>query len=62
MTMPHRFLNEHPDVLQVLLAHIGAIAISFLDVELALKISSLVLAIGYTCWKWHTEWKKSKDK
>lgn len=60
--MPHRFLNNHPDVIQVILAHLGAMFISFMDVEMGLKIFSLLLAICYTCWKWHFEWKKSKSK
>ena len=59
--MPHRFFNNHPDVLQVILAHVAAIGITFLDVELLLKITSLSLAILYTGWKWYTEWKKNKD-
>lgn len=54
------FIHEHPDVLQVILAHLGAVAISFTDVELFFKILSLVLASGYTLWKWIHEWKKTK--
>lgn len=56
----HKFLHEHPDVLSVVLAHIAAIGISLTNIELALKILSLLLAIGYTGWKWLHEWKKSK--
>ena len=56
--MPTRFLHNHPDVIQIILIHLGAISISFLDVEYFLKFSSLILAISYTVWKWRKEWKK----
>jgi hypothetical protein len=56
----HKFFHEHPDVISVLLAHTGAIALTFTNVEWVLKILSLLLAIGYTGWKWVYEWKKSK--
>lgn len=37
----------------------GAIGITFTGVEMALKLLSLALAIGYTAWKWR---KDSKQK
>lgn len=58
--MIHKFLHDHPDVLSVILAHVGAIGLTFMNVEWTLKIISLLLAIGYTCWKWVVEWKKNK--
>lgn len=57
-----KFLDEHPDVLGVIMAHFAAIGISFTRIELGLKIVSLLAAIGYTVWKWQHEWKKSKKK
>jgi hypothetical protein len=60
-----KFIQDHHDIFQVLLAHLGAITISFLNVENTLKITSLLLAIGYTSWKWRTEYvnrKHGKDK
>jgi hypothetical protein len=56
-----KFLNEHPDVLGVILTHFAAIGISFTDVEVGLKIISLMAAIGYTTWKWRSEWKKNNN-
>lgn len=58
--MPHKFLQNHPDVAQIILVHLAALGVTFLDIELGLKIISLLAAIGYTCWKWVHEWKKSK--
>jgi hypothetical protein len=60
-----KFIQDHHDIFQVLLAHLGAITVSFLNVENTLKITSLLLAIGYTSWKWRTEYvnrKHGKDK
>ena len=57
-----KFLHNHPDVLNVILAHLGAIAITLSDVETALKFISLITAIGYTLWKWRVEWVKNKNK
>jgi hypothetical protein len=37
-----------------------AISITFTDSESFLKIFSLLLAIGYTVWKWITEYKNKK--
>lgn len=55
--MIHKLLHDHPDVLSVILAHTAAIGITFTNVELTLKIISLLLAIGYTAWKWIREYK-----
>jgi len=60
-TMPHKILTDH-DVLQVIGAHVLAIGLSFTNIELALKIVSLSLAIGYTAWKWVTEYNKRKKE
>ena len=60
--MPHKFLDEHQDVVQVILAHAAAIGVTFLDVEFFLKIMSLSLAISYTAWKWIVEYNKYKIK
>jgi hypothetical protein len=55
-----KFIQDHHDIFQVILAHLGAITISFLNIENTLKITSLLLAIGYTAWKWVTEYQKNK--
>ena len=55
-----KFIHDHHDIFQVLLAHLVAITITFLNVENTLKITSLLLAIGYTAWKWVTEYVKNK--
>lgn len=46
--------------LDVPLLHCVAIAITFTDIENALKIFSLLLAIGYTLWKWRSEFKNKR--
>ena len=43
------------DYFDVPLLHCVAIAITFTDIENALKIISLLIAIGYTVWKWRSE-------
>lgn len=60
--MIHKFFQEHHDVQTVILAHLAAIGLSFTNIELGLKIISLLTAIGYTIWKWQHEWKKAKKK
>ena len=60
--MPARFLNDHPDVLTVIMTNLAVIGFTFTDVEVGLKILSLVLVIGYTVWKWHRDWSKEKQK
>ncbi len=52
--MIHKIL----DYVDVPLLHILAIGVTFTNVELFLKITSLLLAIGYTAWKWIHEYKK----
>lgn len=48
------------DYFDVPLLHCVAIAITFTDIENALKVISLLLAIGYTLWKWRSEFKNRK--
>lgn len=55
-----KFIHDHPDILHVILAHLAAIGLSFTNVEFGLKVISLLSAIGYTCWKWHYEYRKTK--
>lgn len=43
------------DYFDVPVLHCVAIAITFTDIENALKLLSLLLAIGYTVWKWRSE-------
>lgn len=46
------------DYFDVPVLHCVAIAITFTDIENALKLFSLLLAIGYTVWKWISEFLK----
>jgi uncharacterized membrane protein YjfL (UPF0719 family) len=46
----------------VLLAHTTALAISITDFADWLKITSLLLAIGYTIFKWRSDLKQNKIK
>ena len=48
------------DYIDVPLLHCIAISITFTDAENALKILSLLLAIGYTLWKWRNEFLKKR--
>jgi len=50
-------MNRLLDYFDVPLLHCIAIAITFTEIENALKIFSLLLAIGYTIWKWISEYK-----
>lgn len=50
--MPGRFVDQ-TDIFAVITVHLGAIGISFLDIENGLKIASLVIAIAYTMRKWY---------
>jgi hypothetical protein len=52
--------NKIADYIDVPILHILAIGITFTDVENVLKIVSLLLAIGYTGWKWRSEYIKRK--
>jgi len=57
--MPTRFA-AHTDIFTVIIVHLSAIGITFLHVENTLKVISLLVATGYTVWKWVKEWKKTK--
>ena len=57
--MPHRF-SSNLDVVTILMVHVSAVGITLLDIEIGLKLASLVLAIGYTTWRWANEYKKRK--
>jgi hypothetical protein len=55
------------DTVKVVLANITAITFGFIelermrdDVESWLKIASLLVAMGYTIWKWRSDYKKTK--
>lgn len=49
------------DYIDVPVLHVLAIGVTFTNVEMFLKIASLVLAIGYTTWKWISEYRKGKN-
>ena len=53
-------IQKITDYFDVPVLHILAIGITFTDVENVLKIVSLLLAIGYTVFKWSCEYKKRK--
>jgi hypothetical protein len=53
-------LQKIADYFDVPILHILAISITFTEVENVLKIVSLLLAIGYTAFKWSCEYKKRK--
>ena len=48
------------DYIDVPVLHFIALSITFTDVENGLKILSLLLAIGYTLWKWRSEFLKKR--
>lgn len=57
------------DTIKVIIANISAITFGFIkldtmrdDIEWWLKITSLLLAIVYTLWKWRKDIKKSKNE
>lgn len=58
--MSNEQFNRLADYFDVPLLHVLAIGITFTDVENTLKLVSLLLAIGYTGWKWRSEYKKRK--
>ena len=60
--MSHEKIDKILDYLDVPTLHAIAIALTFTDVENILKVSSLILAIGYTLWKWRSEYKKKDEK
>lgn len=47
-------------IIKVNVLNAVALFVSFSNVELFLKIALSCVAIGYTCWKWYTEYHKSK--
>jgi len=60
MRMPLKKLLSDLDVIQILSVNLGAIGITLLDIEVGIKIICGIAATGYTCWKWHSEYKNSK--
>ena len=48
------------DYIDVPILHVLAICVTFTEIETVLKITSLLLAIGYTTWKWVSEYKRRK--
>jgi hypothetical protein len=44
----------------VWLANIFAISISLVNIKDILSIFSLLMAIGYSAWRWHRDYKKDK--
>jgi len=57
MTIIERINGWHPVILSA-----GAIGFSFSNVELGLRITVLIVALGYSIWKWRHEYLKSKKK
>lgn len=55
-------IHKVTDNIDVPILHILAIGLTFTDIESYLKIISLLLAIGYTAWKWSWEYRKKKNK
>lgn len=49
------------DLLKVIIANAGGLAITFTNVSEALKIIALVLTIGYTIWKWRKDFLDDRD-
>lgn len=60
--MIHPKLDKIFDYFDVPLFHAIAIGITFTNIENILKLLSLALAIGYTVWKWVSEYKKKNEK
>ena len=52
--------TEKIDTIKVVLANIGAITITAVNIQTALSIASLSLAISYTAWKWINDIKRKK--
>lgn len=48
------------DICKVLLVNTAAIGITIANIKDALTILSLLVAIGYTSWKWYKDFKKWK--
>jgi len=47
---------------KVILVNAGTFAISFSQIEMALKIALLVLTIGYTAQRWWIMYNQNKNK
>ena len=60
--MSQEKLDKIIDIIDVPMLHMVAIGITFTDIENVLKVASLILAIGYTAWKWRDEYKKRNEK
>ena len=60
--MPQRVQDLIIDFCQVFMVNATAFMITFANVEVALKLASLILAIGYTAWKWYYEFSLTKKR
>lgn len=58
--MPQDKIDLLTDIAKVFGFHVFAITISLSTVEWTLKIVSLLAAIGYTLWKWRSDYLKDK--
>lgn len=47
---------------KVLLMNAGTFAISFAQIEMALKITLLAITIGYTAQRWYIMYNQNKNK
>jgi hypothetical protein len=54
-------IHKIADYIDVPLIHILAVGLTFTDIENYLKLISLILATGYTSWKWRSEYKSKKE-
>jgi hypothetical protein len=52
--------TERINIAKVVLMNLGAITISAANIQMALSIASLLLAISYTAWKWGNDIIKKK--
>jgi hypothetical protein len=48
--------------IKVLLLNASTFAISFAQIEMALKITLLIITIGYTAQRWYLMYKENKQK
>jgi len=48
--------------IKVLLLNASTFAISFAQIEMALKIALLIITIGYTAQRWYLMYKENKQK
>ena len=57
--------NNHDttiDIVKVLIINIAGISLSFTNIELFLKITTLLITISYTVWKWRKDFLKDKKR